>query len=211
MIPGPNYIIKCPYCSNLLSKRSLRSGNTIGSKLYSDTKRISPMLPDFPAITKCEKCQNIFWINEAEEIGNYEFSVPSNKQDWEKAQRVTFLSYQEYYSVLKTKLIRSKADEIFIRIRILWEYNDSYRKGRTSHQSNEGKLKKTENIEALIALLDKNDVNQKLLIAELYRNLGNFDEAINLLNTIDNDKLNSIKERMIEECKKQNTLVFQLK
>lgn len=210
MIPGPNYIIKCPHCSNLLSKRSLRTGNTIGSKLYSDTKRISPMLPDFPAITKCEKCRNIFWVSDAKEIGSYEFDATPLRKEWENAQRVTFLSYMEYYKVLNTDLIRSKEDEIFIRTRILWEYNDSYRKGRTSHESEEGKIKKKENIEALIALLDINDVNQKLLMAELYRNLCNFDEAINLLNTNDDEKLKWIKERMIEECNKQNSLVFQL-
>jgi hypothetical protein len=169
------------------------------------------MLPEFPAITKCEKCGNIFWVAEAKEIGSYKFDDSSAvRKEGENAQRVTFLSYMEYYSVLNTSLIRSKEDEIFIRTRILWEYNDSYRKGRTSHESEEGKLKKKENIQALLGLLDVKDANQKLFIAELYRNLCNFDEAINLLNTIDDEKLNWIKERMFEECHKQNSLVFQL-
>lgn len=153
MIPGPIDIYKCPNCSNLLSKRSLISGNTIGSKIYSDLKIIAPMLPEFPSITKCEKCQKIFWLRDAEEIGSYKYDASAVRKEWANAQRVTFLSYLEYYSVLNTELIRSKEDEIFIRTRILWEYNDSYRKGRTTHESEEGKKKKKENIEALLQLL----------------------------------------------------------
>jgi hypothetical protein len=186
----------------------LRSGNTIGAKIYSDSKRIAPMLPEFPAITKCNKCQKIFWVSEAKKIGSYEFNVPFDHKEWEDVQRVSFLSYLEYYSVLNTNLIRSKSDEIFIRTRILWEYNDSYRKGRTTHESEEGKMIKKENIEVLLALLDKTNENQKLFMAELYRNIGQFEESLALLNTINNEKLNRIKARMIDECKKQNTLVF---
>jgi hypothetical protein len=46
MIPGPTHIIKCPKCTNLLSKSSLRSGNTIGTELFSVTKIIAPILPE---------------------------------------------------------------------------------------------------------------------------------------------------------------------
>jgi hypothetical protein len=210
MIPGPTLIIRCPNCTNLLSKRSLRSGNTIGAKLYSDSKRVAPMLLEFPTITKCEKCQNIFRVADAKEIGSYEFDASAVRKEWANAQRVTFLSYLEYYSVLNTELIRSKEDEIFIRTRILWEYNDSYRKGRTTHESEDGKMKKKENIEVLLALLDKTNENQKLFMAELYRNISQFEESLELLNSVHDEKLNWIKERMIEECKKQNTLVFQV-
>jgi hypothetical protein len=210
MIPGSIHISKCPNCSNLLSKRSLISGNTLGSKIYSDSKRVSPMLPEFPAITKCDKCQKIFWLIDAEEIGSYELAASAVRKEWANAQRVTFLSYLEYYSVLNTELIRTKEDEIFIRTRILWEYNDSYRKGRTTLESEIGKMKKKENIEALLALLDKTDENQKLFMAELHRNIGQFEESLALLNTIHIEKLNRIKARMIEECEKQNTLVFQV-
>ncbi len=168
------------------------------------------MLPEFPVITKCNQCQNIFWVADAKEIGSYEMVAYPVRKEWANAQRVTFLSYMEYYSVLKTDLIRSKEDEIFIRTRILWEYNDSYRKGRTTHESEDGKMIKKENIEALLALLDKTNENQKLFMAELYRNIGQFEKSLELLNSVHHEKLNWIKNRMIEECEKKNTLVFQV-
>ena len=73
MIPGPEYIYKCPNCGNLLSRGSLMSGNTFGAKLFSDGKRITPMLPEFPNLTKCKKCNRFIWVNKLQEVGTYEW------------------------------------------------------------------------------------------------------------------------------------------
>lgn len=57
MIPGPNYVYKCPNCSALLTRESIASGNSFGSKLFSDGKRIAPMNPELPNLTKCRDIQ----------------------------------------------------------------------------------------------------------------------------------------------------------
>lgn len=46
MLPGPTIIIACPLCGQYAKKRTIISGNTFGAKLWSDGKRISPMLPE---------------------------------------------------------------------------------------------------------------------------------------------------------------------
>ena len=63
MLPGPNYIYKCPSCGNFIKIGSLISGNTYGAKLYSDGKRVAPMMPEFPDLTKCKKCNAILSKN----------------------------------------------------------------------------------------------------------------------------------------------------
>ena len=62
MIPGPPELFKCPSCDEILCRGSIMSGNTIGSRLFSDGKTISPMLPDFPQISECLGCDEIFWL-----------------------------------------------------------------------------------------------------------------------------------------------------
>ena len=77
MKPGPDYIYKCPVCGKLVKRGSLMSGNTFGAKLYSDGKNDAPMLPDFPNLSKCAKCDTIFNLRELKEVGafrnNYEY------------------------------------------------------------------------------------------------------------------------------------------
>ena len=71
MIPGPDYIYECPNskCPNHLIQGSLASGNTFGQRIFSDGKNIAPMLTQFSTITKCQKCDTIFWMKDAKKIG----------------------------------------------------------------------------------------------------------------------------------------------
>ena len=48
------------------------------------------------------------------------------------------------------------------------------------------------------------------MIAEIYRNLGDFEKCINIIQSIDNDEFNWIKEKIINECKRNNKCVIEL-
>jgi hypothetical protein len=52
MIPGPYLYYKYPDCGMIHVTSSLISGNTFGTECYTDSRRISPMMPEFPRITK---------------------------------------------------------------------------------------------------------------------------------------------------------------
>jgi len=69
---GPDYIYECPNCGCFLKRGSIISGNTFRSTLYSDGKRIAPMLREFPNLTKCRKCNSILWLSEMKKIGTCE-------------------------------------------------------------------------------------------------------------------------------------------
>ena len=100
--PGPDYIYECPKCSNLLKKASNASGNTFGSTLYSDGKMIAPMLPEFPNLTKCTKCDTILWLSEMKEIGTCDAWDKKCKPEWKNAVRVDFLGVTDLFRFLET-------------------------------------------------------------------------------------------------------------
>jgi len=92
MTPGPDYIYECPNCGSLLKRGSINSGNTFISTLYSDGKMIAPMLPEFPNLTKCRKCDSILWLSEMKEIGIGEEveKRKTNCKPWRKVLKKLF-------------------------------------------------------------------------------------------------------------------------
>ena len=69
MLPGPDKVIECPACKALSRVFTLRSGNTLDARRWTDGMMIAPMLPIPPAITRCRKCGCYFWLSDAKEIG----------------------------------------------------------------------------------------------------------------------------------------------
>jgi hypothetical protein len=206
MTLGPNYIYKCPNCGNLLLKESLSSGNTLGAELFSDGKRIAPMLPDFPDLTKCKKCNSIFWLSDLKKIGTrYECEENPKNPEWGDADIAEFLDISDLFRALEEK----KSKEIIIRQLIWWAFNDRVRDGKEIFvEENEENLW-MQNCIALTELFNKENINQKIMIAELYRNLGQFEHCIELIDNLSDD-LDWLKNKFKEECAKKNQLVFQL-
>jgi len=209
MIPGPNYIYKCPNCGNLLTNGSFISGNTIGAKIFSDGKRIAPMLPDFPNLTKCKKCNSIFWLSKLKEIGTYEWGDNENPE-WQKADEAEFLEIEDYYNATINGIAENKEEELIVRQQIWWSYNDKIRKDQEIFNDEIDELRWSENVQKLKTLLDQSDINQRIMIAEINRNLGDFETCINLIQSIDNDELNWLKEMFLNECKRKNRWVIEL-
>jgi len=212
MLPGPDEIYKCPKCSNLLKRGSLMSGNTFGATLYSDGKQVAPMLPEFPNLTKCKKCDTILWLNEMKEVGTCEAWSEKSKPEWKNADYADFLSITDLFRALELDTVKNdKEKELSVRHRIWWTFNDRIRNGSKEIfvQETDEVLWK-QNCLRLIELLDKKDVNQKIMIAELYRNLGKFDECMELINSLDNN-LDWIVDKFKTECDNKNKLLIQIR
>ncbi len=216
MIPGPIYIHQCPHCIKLISRRSLLSGNSNGIKVYSDGKSIKPMAPEFPIITKCTDCKNIFWIKDAKQIGSYEHRLfgdgdeENTKKEWKEAESASKLSVYDLISVLGTEITKTKDLEIYIRERIWWGFNDRVRDNKILFTSEKDKMLYTENIKNYIPLLDSNNINDLFTIAELYRNIGNFEKCKELLNEIKDDEVNWIKDYFLEKCELEGSTIFEI-
>jgi hypothetical protein len=185
------------------------SGNTFGEKIFSDGKRIAPKLPEFPDLTKCKKCDTIFWLSKLKGIGTYEWGDNVNSQ-WQKADNAEFLEIEDYYNAINKGIDKNKDEELFIRQRIWWSYNDRIREGQEIFNDESDELRWIENVQKLKTLFDQSDINQKIMVAEINRNLGDFETCMNVIQSIDNAELNWLKEKFLNECNKKNKWVIEL-
>ena len=138
MIPGPNLIYKCPKCKKTVYRGSLRSGNTLGAKLFSDGKRIAPMLPEFPFIVKCKECNTFFWLNDKNKIGKYSRWFNFGKK-WKNPDAAEFLSPDEYFEAIKSKIYKNKNEELRLRLNLWRAFNDRTREGKDIFLAKEDK------------------------------------------------------------------------
>lgn len=109
----------------------------------------------------------------------------------------------------------NKDDEIFIRKKIWWTFNDRIRDklGEKMFINENDEFLYIQNCKTLIDLLDTRNDNYKMIIAELYRNIGNFEKSIELIDNIivdfenTNDKNVDKLKKIKEECLLKNKLV----
>ncbi len=206
---GNVYVYKCPKCENLVANNSLKSGNSFGVKIYSDGKQIGRFQTEFPILTKCIKCNEIFWLSKELLIGDYRWSdFNSLFKDVEFAK---FLSFDDYFTALENKLSKYKENELYIRQKIWWGFNDRVRNEKELFNSENDKILWDDNIHRLLDLLDDNDDEQKLMMAEINRNLGNFDNCMEIISSIDDFEYEWVKSYYEKECNEKNTIVFELK
>jgi hypothetical protein len=162
---------ECPHCRAHVVEEATLSGNTIGAKVYTDGKREAKMMPDHPALVKCPVCGGLFWVEEAVEAdmgfdaakGNLPVIAPSEKE------------IRNFLTVATL----AKDKEFYLRLRLWWKANDSWRYVPDAKPalSNE----QVKNLEALSALFDESLPGHRILKAEIARELGRFDECLALL------------------------------
>ena len=201
MILGPCVVIKCPHCSELHKYRTLSSGNTFGAVLWSDGKFYADMLPEPPSVVCCESCGGVYWLKDAERIGNTMIGSASLRPDaieenpnyeisWEFAPYVVEASEAKYYEALKAGMYRSADDEIMLRILTWQKHNNRFRDQGfweilSWDSQNSFENENRDNMEALLKLLNPDNPDDTLLRIDLLRNLGRFEEALEVLKSLD--------------------------
>ncbi len=189
MIPGPDEVIECPNCKMLARVFTWITGNTVGARRWTDGKMIAPMLPIPPAITRCKGCDGYFWLSDAKVIGEiapWDLETSESPNKWKTAERVRELSETEYHEAINMGVARSKKQELHLRIRAWWANNDSLRfssqdPSKPSHASPVRSAAATANLECLLEQLGTEDPNERIMKAEVARELARFDAAIRIL------------------------------
>ena len=136
------------------------------------------MLPDIPALVKCPKCAFLFWIEDAQKLGEIE---PCS----EERKRYDPINYDypcwyEYLNFVATHTL-SKEQEQYIRVRAWWAMNDSMRMRSNSEDTVKVTDEFNSNLIALRGLLDDSKPEGRLMKAEIARELGHFEECQILL------------------------------
>jgi len=162
------------------------------------------MMPNFPRLTVCKNCDQFFWVKDAKEI-----ETVTDRNDLRKKWRdLSFIEFPTFYQYFKAlKLI---PDELFIRINIWRSFNDFFRDKKEDQITSEMKQMNTENLTALLKMLDDTDNNELMMKVEVTRNLGQFEASRELLNIMNDLNLNWVKDKLLDEIDRKNKQVIQL-
>lgn len=210
MIPGPDQILACPSCGKPLRRETLTSGNTFGAILWSDGKREAPMLPDFPAVSRCGHCHSIFWVEDAASFGEDdrfgEEQPEKQPETWARALDIDFLDADGYVEAID---MTSEPKRIhFLRIMLWHTLNDPYRNDKAVSQGSQSDLF-VRNLEALIQLLDETNPGERIMKAEALREIGRHEDAIQLLMDVDHE-LEWATKQICAQAQAGSTAVFAL-
>lgn len=209
MISGPDNLYQCMECGHFLKAGSVLSSAGIGEILFSDGKRIHPLLLVAPEITRCRNCGKFLWLNRLKKLVSNDWN-DSWHDETKKISQADYLDVYDYLEYLKTSVINDIEEEKIIRLYLWWSFNDRVRKGEPMFNLQDDEEYYTGNLNRLLQLLNKNDWDERIVIAEIYRNLGDFIKCIEILSAIKNKRLAWIKLRLLKECQNSNKLVVRL-
>lgn len=215
MFPAPDRIIACPHCKGLAKYTTIVSGNTFGARVWTDGKRLAPMLPQAPAIVKCRYCTKCYWLSKAKEVGTIDWWGDEGQlvdPAWTAAPDVQEPSEEEYYQALEQGLAKKGRQERDLRVLAWWRRNDVFREA--SQAEDQGittqMAKFRKNLESLIRLLDESDETDCLMKAEALRELGEFESAKEVLRRVTSDEYTPVICQLTSLCDAGDTCVREL-
>lgn len=170
--------MKAPGCKKLVKFSTIGSGNTFGAIFWTDGKREAPMLPDEPWLRKSSSEGILFWSDECEEIGQVDFfSGEEGNSEWDNLEFAEEPDEADYVAAIRNQIANTKEKLRYIRMRLWWSGNDRIRRKELTRLPQEH----SQNLSEFASLLSEEDPNQRLMKAEVLRELSRFDEALQLL------------------------------
>ncbi len=202
---GPDKIIACPHCEKPARKTSLMSGNTLGSTLWSDGQRLSPMLLRNPSIVKCGDCGRVYWLSDATFLGECSREGKLlERRAWKEAGYIQEPDEKDYFRALKEGLAETAAQERHLRILTWWKSNESQRRCYPNPEQAIDTSMRQDNIAALIPLLDEESPKDLLMKAEALRQLSRFDEALVILEQMTSSESLPVVLKLKKYCEEKN-------
>lgn len=211
MLFGPEKVLACPHCGSLARTPTLLSGNTFGAIRWTDGKLLAPMLPQMPVVHRCEACRGYFWLADARVIGRIELDAPEEAPpDWRAAPAVEELDVEGYLEALEAGLGDDPARERELRVLAWWTANDAYRAPDPGWK-HPGPLELSSGMEAnlrrLLSLLDAREEEDRLMIAEVARHLGDFNRVEVVLDSPWDDRYQEAVDRIRGLARARDRLV----
>lgn len=231
MRPGPPNRLTCPHCGGYKYIESILSGNTFAATYWSDGKNDYPMMPSSSPIQRCPKCGRYFFYDDGQSFMMNEEAVKAlhksndliklktmleeTEKSWRQIHKEAdsngfgHLSEQESMEAFRALYSESlskerKAEVLMTR---LWAFNDEYLRGYNTLPP-EFNVVQEEFTTKLLELFP----GDRQFCAEMYREMGEFGKAIEILKDIladDNAKHDpEITRKILERAEAQDRTVF---
>ena len=198
MLPAKCELLKCPYCGKEKEVLSIASGNTFDAKCWSDTKEFYPNLPSPSLIQKCPSCGKYYFMKDVESRQGDDYSFDKGDLTYEELKE----------AALQFEGNISNDNRRTLLFYLMWAYNDKY--NREGMDIVEPSDEERSYIEAVIKELMEGYELRDLFIAELYRERGMFEEALEILETCSytEDYLIEIIEKTKVYAKNKSRIAF---
>ena len=190
MLPGPDQVLQCPSCAAVVLQPTISSGNTIGAIYYTDGYMDAPMFPQPSVLVRCPVCREPFLRSQARLLGHYDrfgatmFADEAGQdvQDpaWRRAPRVMKPVHADYVPVLIKRRF-TRETEVELRIEFMQVCNHPRRQLAPDAERPAVTAPERANLQMLASLLDLLDPEERLILAEVRRQLGEFDRAAEAL------------------------------
>lgn len=194
--PGPDHFFSCLACQAVLRRRTIGSGNTFGSTLWSDGYLDAPMMPEPVQVTCCPNCHHAFFVNDADDLGRYwtyRYSGAGGKDEIPAGyEEAPYIEEADAYGYRRVIADTTSVERLrYLRLQLWHTDNHPYRIRKptgSARQRSEIRHKYfVENLDALLALLEDDRGSDQIMKAEVLRQLERYAEAIELLEDIDPD------------------------
>ena len=165
-------------------------------------------------MTCCDECSDIFRISPSEEL------LTSGMQGFELDYRATGmvnndeipvvrrLTAEEYAEALAKRKYKNHEEERYLRMHLWWSINHNMRNGDKSDISHYLKTILEENLETLIYKTPPDNPENLLILAELHRELGQFNEASQYLDKVNDKNYEKIISKMKDKIINRDKRVF---
>jgi hypothetical protein len=188
-----DYIKACDKCGALGAVIVLTSGNTFGSTQWTDGRMFAPMLPLIPPYGKCPACNAVLYLPDLETVDRqpstwYNEDIRRKAKNFNSIPLFAELDEREW---LEFASGYSRRDSQTKELRLLtwWASNDRYRIGHVYSKSpcygpsseEDIESMRIENLNKLKDIIFDEYQNNLLMLAEINRELGDFDAALKLL------------------------------
>ena len=172
------------------------------------------MLPDRSPILKCAKCSHLFWRAKAKELARIDrFAATKEEEEaaerFGEAQSALDPTEQDLLDLAKAGDL-SREEQVTVRRRAWWLANDRFRRRpeSTKAEFSEAQL---ENVRRLYSVLDEQDAWERILRSEIARELGNFEDCLQLLKKEFEDEGYAARATFIRDlAAKKNSRVTQV-
>ena len=139
------------------------------------------MLPDTPWLQKSSSEGVFFWQDECEEVGQLSEWGETAQPEWADLEYADEPLEEDYQRALAAGMAATPEKRIYLRPRLWWVANDRLRSGSVERTPAFWTEHVISNLRAMAELLESEDAGARLMRAEVFRELGQFDRAAALL------------------------------
>lgn len=201
MNPAKSLVVRCPHCGGKKELLQLLSGNTFGAEQWSDAKQIAPMLPRVSPVQKCPECGRYYLMSRLSE----KFQRTGDSYSFETG----WLNFSEALEAISEIESLTEGELSTLGIVTVWAYNDIIREGGEPNDT-----QRREFVSCVTKLLENKNLfaDNEILLAELNREIGNYDEAISILSDYraNDEYVDGIVQAILNKAKEKDSKVFKI-